>query len=239
MSAAHNDSAIRRNMERVAPEVVQAARHYASSILADVAGRRGGMDGRIRAMTPMTRFAGPAVTVEVRPGDNLLIHAAMTLVRPGDVLVIDGKGDLSSALIGSIMINACRRLGVSGIVVDGAVRDVEELAAIGVPVFAVGSNPNGPTKACPGRINAPIACGGVAVQPGDLIVADGDGVTVIDREAAASLLELAAAKVDEERQLVASILAPCEGPYAWQPGWLNGALQSAGLMDGSSECGQS
>lgn len=239
MSSFDEGKAIRHNIERVAPEVVEAARHYVSSILADVAGRRGGMDGRIRAMTPMTRFAGPAVTVEVRPGDNLLIHAAMTLVRPGDVLVIDGKGDLSSALIGSIMINACRRLGVSGIVVDGAVRDVEELAAIGVPVFAVGSNPNGPTKACPGRINAPIACGGVAVQPGDLIVADADGVTVIEREAAASLLALAAAKAEEERQIVASILAPCEGPYVWQPAWLHGALRAAGLVDDSRESVQS
>ena len=235
MSAAHHGSAICRNIDRVAPEVVEAASHYASSILADVAGRRGGMDGRIRAMTPMTRFAGPAVTVEVRPGDNLLIHAAMTMVRPGDVLVIDGKGDLSSALIGSIMINACRRLGVAGIVVDGAVRDVEELAAIGVPVFAVGSNPNGPTKACPGRINAPIACGGVAVQPGDLIVADSDGVTVIAREAAALLLDVAAAKVEEEQQIVASILAPCEGPYAWQPAWLRGALRAAGLEEANEE----
>lgn len=235
MSASRNGGAIRRDVERVAPEVVEAARNYASSIMADAGGRRGGMDGRIRAMTPATRFAGPAVTVEVRPGDNLLIHAAMALVRPGDVLVIDGKGYLGSALIGSIMINACRRLGVSGIVVDGAVRDVEELAAIGVPVFAAGTNPNGPTKACPGRINAPIACGGVAVRPGDLIVGDGDGVTVIEREAAASLLELAAAKVEEEQQIVASILAPCEGPYAWQPAWLDGALRATGLLD-SKEC---
>jgi len=180
-------------------------------------------------MTPMTRFAGPAVTVEVRPGDNLLIHAAMSLVRPGDVLVIDGKGYVGSALMGAIMINACRRLGVSGIVIDGAVRDVEELAAIGVPVFAVGANPNGPTKACPGRINAPVVCGDVVVRAGDLVVADADGVTAIEREAAGSLLELAAAKVEEEGQIVASILAPCEGPYTWQPGWLDGALRAAGV----------
>lgn len=235
MSSSRNGGAIRRDIERVAPEAVEAARNYASSIMADAGGRRGGMDGRIRAMTPATRFAGPAITIEVRPGDNLLIHAAMALVRPGDVLVIDGKGYLGSALIGSIMINACRRLGVSGIVVDGAVRDVEELAGIGVPVFAAGTNPNGPTKACPGRINAPIACGGVAVRPGDLIVGDSDGVTVIEREAAASLLELAAAKVEEERQFVTSILAPCEGPYAWQPAWLEGALRAAGLLD-PKEC---
>lgn len=229
MSESHTGGAIRCDIERVAPEVVEAARHYTSSIMADAGGRRGGMDGRIRAMTPAPRFAGPAITVEVRPGDNLLIHAAMGMVRPGDVLVIDGKGFLGSALIGSIMINACRRLGVAGIVVDGAVRDVEELADIGLPVFAAGTNPNGPTKACSGRINAPIACGGVAVRPGDLIVGDGDGVTVIDREAAASLLELAAAKVEEERKIVAGILAPCEGSYVWRPVWLIEALHAAGL----------
>lgn len=222
-------SDINRDFERVSPALVKQAGEFQAAILADVNGRRGALDGRIAALRPRFKIAGPALTVEVRPGDNLMIHAAIALAKPGDVLVIDGKGDLGSALIGSIMINACRRLGVAGIVVDGAVRDVEELAAIGVPTFAAGSNPNGPTKSCPGRINAPISCGGVAVRPGDLIVGDGDGVTVIERQAAASVLEIAAAKVEEERQIVANILAPCDGRYAWRPAWLNGALRAAGL----------
>ena len=96
-----------RNIERVAPEVVAAAAQYPSSILADVAGRRGGLHGRIAPLSPSMAFAGPAFTVEVRPGDNLMIHAAMALAQPGDVLVIDGKGDLGAALMGEIMSQQC------------------------------------------------------------------------------------------------------------------------------------
>ena len=130
----------------------------------------------------------------MRAGDNLMIHAAMMMARPGDVLVVDGKADRSCALMGSIMMNACRKLGLAGVVLDAAVRDTEELRELGFPVYAVGANPNGPTKFVPGRINWPISCGGVAVQPGDLVVGDADGVVIVEREKAASLLDLAAKK---------------------------------------------
>ena len=109
MSTELND--IRRHFERVAPDIVQQAAVFASSIFADVAGRRGAMHGRIAALAPTMRVCGPAFTIEVRPGDNLMIHAAMALARPGDVLVIDGKADRSCALMGSIMLNACKKLG--------------------------------------------------------------------------------------------------------------------------------
>ena len=179
---------IQREIERVAPEVTAKAATFAASILADVAGRRGALDGRIAALDPSMRIAGPAFTVEVRAGDNLMIHAAMALAKPGDVLVIDGKGDRTVALMGTIMINACKKLGLAGVVIDAAVRDTEELRELGFPVYAVGSNPNGPTKFVPGRINWPVSCGGVTVRPGDLVVADADGVVVIERETAQSLL---------------------------------------------------
>src|SRR5690348_14692960 len=156
---------IRRDFERVPAEIVRKASQFAASILADVAGRRGTMDGRIAPVAPSMRMAGPAFTVEVRPGDNLMIHAAMTMARPGDVLVIDGKADRTCALMGAIMISACRKLGFAGAVLDAAVRDTEELRALGFPVYAVGANPNGPTKFVPGRINWPVSCGGVAVHP--------------------------------------------------------------------------
>ena len=107
-------SDIRRDFERVSPAVVQKASAFAASILADVAGRRGTLDGRITPVSPSTRMAGAAFTVEVRPGDNLMIHAAMTLAQPGDVLVVDGKADRTCALMGSIMINACKKLGLAG-----------------------------------------------------------------------------------------------------------------------------
>lgn len=224
-------SDIRRDFERVEAATVQAASTFASSILADVAGRRGAMDGRIQALAPTLRACGPAFTVEVRPGDNLMIHAAMAMARPGDVLVIDGKADRSAALMGAIMLTACRRLGFAGVVLDASHRDTEELLALGFPVWSVGANPNGPTKNVPGRINWPVSCGGVAVRPGDLIVADGDGVVVVEREKAASLLPLADKKVNEERKRIADIT----GGGNVRPGWLEGALRTAGVLkDGES-----
>ena len=170
-----------RDIERVDAAVVEEASKFPSSILADVAGRRGALSGRIQPLAPSMRFAGPAITVEVRPGDNLMIHTAMTMAKPGDILVIDGKGDRTCALMGSIMINACKKLGLGGVVIDGAIRDSEELRELGFPVYAVCANPNGPTKFVPGRINWPVSCGGVAVHPGDLVVGDADGVVVVER----------------------------------------------------------
>lgn len=218
---------IRRDFERVSPDIVARARGFAASILADVAGRRGTLDGRIAPLSPSMRLAGPAFTVEVRAGDNLMIHAAMTMARPGDVIIVDGRADRGCALMGSIMINACSKLGLAGVVLDAAVRDTEELRELGFPVFAVGANPNGPTKFVPGRINWPISCGGVAVSPGDLVVGDADGVVVIEREKAPTLLEAAAQKVAEERARIADIVAGRN----LRPKWLDGSLRAAGLLE--------
>lgn len=219
-------SDIRRDFERVAPDVVQKAAKFAASILADVAGRRGTVDGRIRPLSMATRLAGPAFTIEIRPGDNLMIHAAMAMARPGDILVVDGKADRNCALMGSIMLNACKKLGLGGVVLDAAHRDTEELLALGFPVYSVGSNPNGPTKYVPGRINWPISCGGVAVSPGDLVVGDADGVVVIEREKAEAMLSLAAQKVADEQQRIADILSG----KGIRPKWLEGALRAAGVL---------
>ncbi|HEV8211193.1 MAG TPA: hypothetical protein VGP77_13770, partial [Vicinamibacterales bacterium] len=112
-----------RDFERVDPGVVEQAAQFPSSILADVAGRRGALSGRIAPLAPTMKFAGPALTVEVRPGDNLMIHAAMAIAKPGDVIIVDGKGDVSSALMGEIMCQQCAAIGVAAVVIDGAVRD--------------------------------------------------------------------------------------------------------------------
>ena len=111
-------SDIRRDFERVSPEIVQRASEFAASILADVAGRRGTLDGRVAAVSPSIKMAGPAFTIEVRPGDNLMIHTAMAMAKPGDILVIDGKGDRTCALMGSIMINACKKMNFGGVVIE-------------------------------------------------------------------------------------------------------------------------
>ena len=215
-----------RDFPRVAPDVVKAASQYAASILADVAGRRGALDGRVAPLTPKTRLAGSAFTVEVRPGDNLMIHAAMQIARPGDVLVIDGKGDTSCALMGTIMMNACVQLGIAGVVIDAAVRDSEEIVEMGYPVYSVGTNPNGPTKFVPGRINHPVSVGGVTVHPGDLVVGDADGVTVIEREKAPFMLELAARKVADEQTRIASLRQGKD----LRPAWVGKALLANGML---------
>ena len=215
-----------RDIQRVDAATVAKAAEYPSSILADVAGRRGALSGRIAPLAPSMRFAGPAITVEVRPGDNLMIHAAMAIAQPGDVLVIDGKGDLSSALMGEIMSQQCVALGVVGVVIDGAVRDSEAIRELGFPMFAAGLNPNGPTKSVSGRLNHPISIGGVSVNPGDLVVGDADGVTVIERHKAAAMLPLAAEKVAAETQRIADI----KSRKALRPAWLDGALRAAGVI---------
>lgn len=215
-----------RIFDRVDAGIVERAAQFPSSILADVAGRRGALNGRIAPLAPSMRFAGPALTVEVRPGDNLMIHAAMAIAKPGDVIVVDGKGDLNSALMGEIMCQQCAAIGVVGIVIDGAVRDSEAIRELGLPMYAAGLNPNGPTKNVPGRLNHPISIGGVTVRPGDLVVGDADGVTVIEREKAAAMLPLAAEKVAAETKRIADI----KSRKSLRPAWLDGALRAAGVI---------
>jgi RraA family protein len=213
------------DFDRVPPQEVAQASAFQAAIFADVAGRRGTMHGRIQALRPRMRVAGPALTVEVRPGDNLMIHAAISLAQPGDVLVIDGKGDQTSALMGTIMMTACKQRGIAGVIVDGAVRDSLEIDEMDFPVFSVGTNPNGPTKNIGGRIGHAIGCGGVAVRPGDLVVADADGVVVIERDRVSGLLPLAAKKVEDEAKRIAQIQ---QGNTA--ASWLNAALVAAGVL---------
>jgi regulator of RNase E activity RraA len=154
-----------------------------------------------------------------------MIHAAISLAQPGDVLVIDGKGDQTSALMGTIMMTACKQRGIAGVIVDGAVRDSLEIDEMDFPVFSVGTNPNGPTKNIGGRIGHAIGCGGVAVRPGDLVVADADGVVVIERDRVSGLLPLAAKKVEDEAKRIAQIQ---QGNTA--ASWLNAALVAAGVL---------
>jgi len=219
------NSDILRDFERVSPDLVRQAAAYQAAILADVAGRRGTMHGRIAALRPRMKVAGPALTVEVRPGDNLMIHAAMALARPGDVLVVDGKGDQTSALMGTIMMTACRQLGIAGVIVDGAVRDSLEIDEMDFPVFSVGTNPNGPTKNIGGRIGHAVSCGGVTVHSGDFVLADADGIVVVERTRLAGLLPLAGKKVDDEAARIAQIR---QGNT--RASWLAGALRTAGVL---------
>ena len=219
-----------KDFERVSADIVKKAAEFQPAILSDVNGRRGAMHGRIQPLNRRMKLAGPALTVEVRPGDNLMIHAALALARPGDVLVIDGKADQSCALMGTIMMHAARKRGLAGVVMDAAVRDAIDIEEMDFPVFSVGTNPNGPTKEVGGRIGHPISCGGVTVHPGDFIVADADGVMCVEREKVESLLGKAAEKVASEARRIEGIK---KGKLSAP--WLNQALVTAGVIQQGEE----
>jgi RraA family protein len=155
----------------------------------DCLGRTAAMDARIKSLAEGMKIVGPALTVRVPPTDNLMIHKALTLIKPGDVLVIEGGGNHSWALLGFLMVSTAQKLGVAGIVADGCVRDAQEIRKSGFPVFSAGLSPNGPFKEGPGEINYPISCGGQVVRPGDIIIADDDGVVVLKQEMAQTVIE--------------------------------------------------
>lgn len=181
----------------VPSEILDAFRTVEVSIASDVMNRLHGT----RALRPFhggARLVGTAVTVRTRPGDNLTLHQAYDLLRPGDVLVVDGAGDLAQALVGEIMVSRAKAMGVAGFVIDGAVRDVEALLRLGLPVYARGVTPRGPTKYGPGELNVPVAVDGMVVMPGDAILGDADGVVSFDRNDAVDLL--AAIRVAEARE---------------------------------------
>ena len=209
---------------RVDPELVERARQHQSAILCDVAGRRGALKSRVQALHPAMKLAGPAFTVEVRPGDNLMFHVALAVARPGDILVVDGKGDDTCALFGELMVAQAAAAGLAGFVVDAASRDTETLASGTFPIFSAGHNPCGPTKGLPGTIGRPVSVAGVSVQPGDLVVGDIDGVVVVPREQVEAILDGADAKFAAEQQRLAEI---ARGELV-SP-WLESALRSAGL----------
>jgi regulator of RNase E activity RraA len=155
----------------------------------DCIGRCAAMDSRVQSLAPGMKLVGPALTVRVPPTDNLMIHKALTLIKPGDVLVIEGGGNHSWALLGFLMVSTAQKLGVAGIVADGCVRDAQEIRKSGFPVFSAGLSPNGPFKEGPGEINFPISCGGQVVRPGDIIIGDDDGVVVLKQELAKTVIE--------------------------------------------------
>jgi 4-hydroxy-4-methyl-2-oxoglutarate aldolase len=220
-----DNAPIRRSIERVPAALVAAASKFQASILADVAGRRGTLGGGIQALSKAMKLAGPAFTVEVRPGDNLMIHAALQLAQPGDVIVVDGKGDLSCALTGALMAAHAQKAGLAGFVMYGAVRDTDECARGSFPIFAAGANPNGPIKASAGRINWPISVAGSVVNPGDLVVGDAEGVVVLPRELAAGIVAGAQAKVDAEDKRMKAI-----GRGELAQDWVEEGLRAVGVL---------
>lgn len=182
--------------------LVQAFRGFPVTVIGDCLGRSVGTRGLRPFHPPYDEvLCGPAVTVRVRPGDNLMLHKAMLLAEPGDVIVVDGGGDLTQALIGGLMraTAVSRRMG--GFVIDGAIRDLAEWAGGGMPIFAAGSTHRGPSKEGPGEINVAVSCAGLVVHPGDLVVGDADGVVCVRPSDLAALADRCTAHLAREERI--------------------------------------
>jgi regulator of RNase E activity RraA len=190
---------INPRVEGPAAEIVAAFREMPVAAIGDAMSRNVGAVGLRQYHGRLDEvLCGPAVTVRVRPGDNMMIHKALMMVQPGDVLVIDGGGDVTQALVGGLIRTTCVAKKLGGIVLDAALRDVLEWAEEGMPIFARGHTHRGPSKDGPGEINIPIACAGLAVMPGDLIIGDADGVIAVPAQEAASVLEKTRAHLQKE-----------------------------------------
>jgi regulator of RNase E activity RraA len=178
---------------------------------------------RLRPMHGGGYMAGPALTVKVRPGDNLLVHKALQMAVPGDVIVVDAGGDLTNAIIGEIMVGVAVRRKLGGVVIDGSVRDAGAIRAGTLPVFAAGVTHRGPYKDGPGEINVPIAIDGMVVNPGDLVIGDEDGILCVPFEHAETLLAAALQKGVAEERMMAEMASG-----AYDASWVDANLKRIG-----------
>lgn len=187
---------IYRNITRAPKEMVERFRGIPTSNIGDQMNRLYCMYG-IRSMNNK-KMVGTAFTIKAPMGDNLMVGRALEMAEPGDVLVIDSGGTMNRSTMGELMFTYAQGRGLAGIVVDGCIRDIDGTRMLDIPVFARGVTPQGPFKKGPGEINVPIACGGQAVMPGDIIVGDPDGVVVIHKEDARHVVEDSIKKLDIE-----------------------------------------
>ena len=197
---------VRKSAERPSMEVIDGFREFENAMVSDLMNRLYTMQRQIRPQVPFEGpVVGPACTARVFPGDNLMVHMALDLAEPGDVIVVDASGSDMNAAIGDMIATKARHRGIAGFVVDGLVRDVAGIEEVGMPVFARGVTPIGPLHRGPGEVNFPIQCGGVVVFPGDVIIADRDGVVVVPRDFAPELLERCREKSKAEADYVAAV----------------------------------
>jgi 4-hydroxy-4-methyl-2-oxoglutarate aldolase len=200
------DGVVVRQVARAAAEIVA---ELGSAGVATVheAGAQGLLDPGIRPIQEGARIGGSAVTVSCAPGDNIMVHAAVETIEPGDVLVVATTSRADNGMFGELLATSVMARGCAGVVVDGGVRDVSDLRRMGLPVWARVVHAAGTVKATPGSVNLPVTCGGVAVGPGDVVVADDDGVAIVGREQVDAVLAAVRARLareDETRARLAS-----------------------------------
>lgn len=204
---------------KVTDDVVKKYASIPVANISDCMSRMQAGGSRLRPMHKGGKIAGAAITVKTRPGDNLVVHRALDLAEPGDIVVVDAGGDLTNAIIGELMVAHCvfRKLG--GIVINGAIRDLDAIQSGTFPVFAAGVTHRGPYKDGPGEINVPISIEGMVINPGDLIVGDADGLLAIGYDDLETVYNAAKAKNDLEAQQMAEIVSG-----KWDRDWVTSML---------------
>lgn len=215
---------IRRTFDRAPAEVVRHLGAIPTGWLVDANGKRGALDARIRPVSRVTDFCGTAYTVRSRPRDNLAAYAALEHAAAGDVLIIATEDYCESSVVGDVFIGLARNRGVLAIVTDGMVRDVAGINAVGIPVFARGLHPNSPHKDGPGELGTAVCMGGLTIQSGDVIRGDADGVVVVARSAAQTVVQ---ALEEVRRKETAMDQWVREGLQT--PPWLKDTVASAGV----------
>ena len=215
---------IRTEFKRLDPALMRKFAEFPTPDISDLLNRLYAVDPSIARLTSGDhRLCGTACTVKVFPGDNLMVHKALDVAKAGDIVVVDAHGSSMNAVLGDLISTKAKHRGIAGFIVDGFVRDLPDLIELDFPIFARGATPIGPLHRGPGEINFPICCGGVVVNPGDLVVADGAGVVVIPQEIATELLE----RLQAQRANMAAYLAGVKrGQFSND--WVDRILREAG-----------
>jgi 4-hydroxy-4-methyl-2-oxoglutarate aldolase len=191
---------IYRHIPRPDVQAVKLLGELGAATVHEAQGRTGVMFPYMRPISLSAKVSGAAVTVSCHPGDNLMIHAAVEVCKPGDVLVVVTTSESTDGMFGDLLGTSCQAHGVAGLIIDAGVRDTAELTAIKFPVWAKAISPQGTVKASPGSVNVPVVCAGVLVNPGDVIVGDADGVVVVPRATAAEVAKAGQQRVAKEEK---------------------------------------
>jgi 4-hydroxy-4-methyl-2-oxoglutarate aldolase len=186
-------------------EMFDALRALGAATVYEAQGAKGALDSGLKPLDPASRLVGPALTVDTRPADNLMLHYALLKARPGDVLVVDAKGFVEAGPWGDVLTAAALKAGIAGLVINGAVRDASAIVEMGFPVFCRGLSIKGTGKVHAGRLDVPVCIGDVVIHPGDIIVGDRDGLVVVSPDELSAVLESAQGREAKEAAFKSAI----------------------------------
>lgn len=212
------------DFRRPANDLVEKFRVIPTAIISDNMNRVFAGGSGLRPFHGDNVMCGSALTVRTRPGDNLMVHKALDIAKPGDIIVVDASGDMTNAIIGEIMLRYAMSRSLGGFVIDGAIRDTSAILSAGFPVFASGVTHRGPYKDGPGEIGVPVSVGGMVVSSGDIVIGDTDGLIAVPQSHAEEVLALATAQQDREAAILQSI---ADGTI--DRSWIDQTLKSKGV----------